>query len=298
MIVIRLQQALELALGTGLRDEADEIRVLMASVTPDDLDLATIEAEVSLPRRPIDDLTGKLRGAELPDALRMFGAQGPPTGDPTEAERAAVELLQQTPLSSLIPHVVLGEVYPTPIFKADTPERRQRLEVAQYRARLAQAWAVVAASLLDAILERHDPGTEELERALATPLVSGDIAERIAVAFELYGDGRHDECVHLVTPRIEAALRTTATVAGVPVVTPPRGEEPGGVVTLGAILEGLEGRLAEGWRQYLVTVLTDRLGLNLRNAVAHGTRPSFGKTDAALLLHIACLIVGWRVESA
>jgi hypothetical protein len=236
MRVIRLQQALELAVATGLKEEADEIRVLMASVTPADLDLATVQAEVSVPRGPIDDLAEQLRRVELPHALRIFGAQGPPTGEPTQAERAAAETLQQTPLSSLIPHVVLGEVYPTPIFKADTPERRQRLEVAQYRARLAQAWAVVAASLLDAVLEGHDPGKEELERALATRLFPDDVKERIASAFELYRDGHHDECVHLVTPRIEAALRSTAAAAGVPVITPPRGEEPGGVVTLASIL--------------------------------------------------------------
>jgi hypothetical protein len=298
MRVIRLQQALELALATGLKEEADEVRVLMASATPDDLDLAAVEAEVSLSRGPIDDFSEQLRGIALPQALRIFGAQGPPTGDPTETERAAAETLAETPLSSLIPHVVLGEVYPTPIFKADTPERRQRLELAQYRARLAQAWAVAAASLLDAILEAHDPSKEDLEQALATSVFPADVMERIAAAFTLYRDGHHDECVHLVTPRIEALLRTTAAASGVPVVTLPRGEEPGGVVTLGAILEGFNGRLEEGWRQYLVTVLTDRLGLNLRNAVAHGTRPSFGRTDAALLLHIACLMVGWRIESA
>jgi hypothetical protein len=294
--VMRLQQALELALSSGLKAEADEIRLLLGRVEEKDLDLATIQAEVTIPREPIDRLAEELRNLDLTQALRIFGAQGPPTGDPTEAEQAASEAVREAPLLSLIPRVVLGEVYPSPVFKADTPERQQRLETAEYRARYARIWSVVAAAVLDATFNERRPSKEELETALTSPLFVGELTERVATSFELYLDGRYDECVHLLTPRIEAALRTTAAAAGVPVTVPPRGEEPGGVATLGAILTGLEGRLDEGWRLYLTTVLTDPLALNLRNAVAHGTRGSFGKTDAALLLHIVCLIVGWDVD--
>jgi Domain of unknown function (DUF4209) len=89
-----------------------------------------------------------------------------------------------------------------------------------------------------------------------------------------------------------------AAAAGVPVITQPRGEEPGGVVTLGALLQSFKGRFDEGWRIYLKVVLTDPLALNLRNALAHGTRDVFGKFDAALLLHVACLILGLGVQAA
>lgn len=298
MRIIRLQQALELALASGLGDEADEVRVLMAAVDADDLELKRVEAEVVLPRAPVDAFCEHVSTLELPDALRAFGAQGPPTGRPTEAERATAEGLRESPLLGLIPRVVLGESYPTPIFVADTPERRQRLEVAQHRARSAQIWGVAAASILDAISAGHAPSKEDLETALTTSLLSPDLRERIARAFELHFEGEYDECVHLLAPRLEAALRSTADAAGVPVIIPPRGEEPGGVVSLGEILNSLQGRFDEGWRLYLTTVLTDRLALNLRNAVSHGTRSSFGVTDAALLLHVACFLVGLHVENA
>jgi hypothetical protein len=296
MRVIRLQQALELALASALKEEAEEVRVLMGGVEEKDLDLKTVAAEISLPREPIDALGEELRGLDLPEALRAFGAQGPPTGDPTEAERAASEALRETPLLALIPRVVLGEVYPTPVFKADTPDRRQRVEVAEYRGRFARLWGVVAASVLDSMFDGRRPSKEDLEAALTTPLLAPPIRERIARAFELYLEREYDECVHVLTPRLEAALRGVAASAGVPVTTPPRGEEPGGVVTLGALLNGLEGRFDEGWRQYLTTVLTDPLALNLRNAVSHGTRDAFGRFDAALLLHIACVILDLEVE--
>jgi hypothetical protein len=59
-------------------------------------------------------------------------------------------------------------------------------------------------------------------------ILAPSIRERIARAFELYLDGEYDECVHVLTPRLEAGLREVAASAGVPVTTPPRGEEPGG----------------------------------------------------------------------
>lgn len=298
MRIIRLQQALELALASGLKDEADEVRVRMAEVDVDDLELKKIETEVVLPHAAVDALCQQLRDLQLPEALRAFGAQGPPTGPPTDAERVAGEALSQSPLSGLIPRVVLGESHPTPIFKADTSERRQRLEVAEHRARSAQLWGVAAAFILDAISESHRPGKKDIEDALTSPLLGPDLRERIARAFELHFDGQHDECVHLLVPRLEAGLRAVAAAVGVPATVPPRGEEPGGVVSLGAILDGLRGRLDESWRLYLVTVLTDRLALNLRNAVSHNTRSSFGVTDAALLLHVACFLVALQVENA
>jgi hypothetical protein len=97
---------------------------------------------------------------------------------------------------------------------------------------------------------------------------------------------------------ISSALATSSTVALlIPVTKPPRGERPGGVINLGEILNGLQGpRLDEGWRIYLVVVLADPLGINLRNDVAHGTRPNFTQIDAALLLHVICLLAGMSIR--
>jgi uncharacterized protein DUF4209 len=294
--VIRLQQALELAESSGLSPEIREIKVLMGQISADDLDLKRIEAEVSLPRGEIDGFADELAKLELSQALRVFGAQGgPPTGDPTETEADAVDVLRGHPLSALFPKVILGETYPTVVFKADTPERRERTEIAEYRARMAQLWSVGASSILASLGAAHETGKGELDAAIATPLLTPELRERIARAFELHFLREHDECVHVLVPRLEAAVREIAAAAGVAVVVPSRGDEPGGVATLGSVLGSLRGVLDEGWRVYLKTVLTDPLALNLRNAVAHGTRTSFGPQDAALLLHIACFLIGLTI---
>jgi hypothetical protein len=150
--MLRLQQALELALSSGLKEEADEIRRLMVEVSPDELDLKRVETEVPFPRDRVDAFVEQVSKLELGESLRLFGSLGPPTGDPTEAEEAAAKLLREHPLMGFFPRVVLGEVYPSVVFKADTPERHQRLEAAQYRARAASVWAVIASSIAEALL--------------------------------------------------------------------------------------------------------------------------------------------------
>lgn len=44
----------------------------------------------------------------------------------------------------------------------------------------------------------------------------------------------------------------------------------------------------ESWRRYLLNVLSEPVGVNLRNRIAHGLLTSASKRDAALLIHVAC----------
>ena len=127
---------------------------------------------------------------------------------------------------ALVPRAVLGEVYPSVVFKADTPERQERLEIAQYRARAAQVWGLVAVTIIDAIFTAHEPAKGDIESAVKTSYLSPDLHERIARAFDLYALGQYDDCVHVLVPRIEAAVRELAAAAGIPVIVPPSGEEP------------------------------------------------------------------------
>lgn len=67
---------------------------------------------------------------------------------------------------------------------------------------------------------------------------------------------------------------------------------------LGELLHGLGGRLASpGWHAYLYHLLSDPLGLNLRNVIAHGVRARIERGDAALLLHTATLLRLLRGQS-
>jgi Domain of unknown function (DUF4209) len=51
-----------------------------------------------------------------------------------------------------------------------------------------------------------------------------------------------------------------------------------------------KGILDESWRRYLVNTLTEPLGLNVRNRVAHGLIGEARPHDAALLVHVAAFL--------
>jgi hypothetical protein len=119
------------------------------------------------------------------------------------------------------------------------------------------------------------------------------VAERIARGFELWWDGQSDESAHVVAPRLEAILREVARRLGLPVIREPVANRPGGVRSLGELLYALKGHVAPekaGWHAYLVHLLADPLGLNLRNVIAHRLRADVSEEDTALLLHAACFL--------
>jgi Domain of unknown function (DUF4209) len=82
---------------------------------------------------------------------------------------------------------------------------------------------------------------------------------------------------------------------GIPVTKLPRGEERGGVITLGLLLARLEGRVDESWRRYLAHVLADPLGLNMRNDISHGLIEAVDEIRVALLIHVMLFLVTLRV---
>ena len=73
--------------------------------------------------------------------------------------------------------------------------------------------------------------------------------------------------------------------------------EVGGVEMLGAHLRDLEGAFADpGWHAYLLNLLADPLGLNLRNSISHGLHGTVGPNDASLLIQAALLLAGISLE--
>jgi hypothetical protein len=157
----------------------------------------------------------------------------------------------------------------------------------------------LATRALKRVIERFGiPGEQALVEWLSAGPIEADLGHRIAEAFGYYWRGEYDAAGHLLAPRIEAAIRHLCAAVGIPVTKPPRGPEPGGVLTLGALLEDLDGRMDESWRRYLSHLLADPLGLNLRNDISHGLIPAVDQYKAALLLHAACHVALLRIGDA
>jgi Domain of unknown function (DUF4209) len=114
----------------------------------------------------------------------------------------------------------------------------------------------------------------------------GLLAEGVAAALS----GDHVKAIHVLVPQIEHMLRTLAGQIGIPKTT--SGSRKGSMQAraLGDILSDavLKETLDEDIRLYLVTVLVDQRGLNLRNRVSHGLM-ELDQLDQSLshrLLHV------------
>jgi hypothetical protein len=270
---------------------AEEILLELQSMTVEELDLKAISAEVSVPAEEIDKAVLYVVGDDdWRGALRRLGAQGPPTGHVEENEAAVQKAAQEFPLRRLFPTQVIGP-HRGLVFMASTEEEKQRLDLVQQEGLGLVLFAPLAVRLLAEILARYGPPPQkELAGFLAEGPIEPDRAERLAQAIGYYCRDEHDAAGHLLAPRLEAAIRHLCVQLGIPVTRPPRGAEPGGVVTLGALLDDLRGRMDESWRRYLAHVLSDPLGLNLRNEITHGLIPAVDQQRAALLIHAACYL--------
>jgi hypothetical protein len=285
------QRALEVARNHGLSELAEEILLDLQSMTVEELDLKMISAEINVPAEEIDKaITAVVGDDDWRGALRRFGTEGPPTGRVEANDAAVTEAAQQFPLRRLFPTQIIG-AHRALMFMATTEDDKQRLDLAQQEGFGLVLFAPLAVRLLAEVGNRYGiPPEDEVAGFLAEGPIEPELARRMSQAIGYYWRDEYDAAGHLLAPRLEAAIRHLCAELGIPVTRPPRGAEPGGVVTLGALLEDLRGRMDESWRRYLAHLLSDPLGMNLRNEIAHGLIPAVDQQRAALLIHAACFL--------
>jgi hypothetical protein len=292
----RRQRALELALNRGLGDLADAIRVDLQSTSPDELEFQEISSEVVFTADEIEAyLASATAGDTWQEALARFGRFGPPTGD-VDANAAAVDSLAESSVARWISQREVIGPYQARVFRTVSEQDHARLERVQQEGLGLLIFAPLAVQALERITHRFGiPDARVLAEHLASGPIDAGLSRRLASAVGYYWRGEYDAAGHLLAPRIETAIRHLCALAGLPVIKPPRGSEPGGVVSLGVLLESLRGHMDESWRRYLAHLLADPLALNLRNDIAHGLIPAVDQNAAALLVHALCHIAALEV---
>jgi hypothetical protein len=297
--VLRLEQALEIARNYGLSKEADELRQELGGIRPEQLGLKSISAELKIPKDEVERFLDSFATADTwQEALRMLAVQGPPGGSPEELTDR-VDQIMEDPFRFIFPRTLVGPDNATAIFSAATPDQHKRFAIAEQRAQHARMWGMFCAQALQRIGHREDrPPRDALTGFLTNDFIEAEVAERIARAIELFWDEQFDESAHILVPRLERVIRELARQVGIPVVREPRPDrEIGGVEMLGALLHDLEGAFADpGWHAYLVNLLVDQLGLNLRNNISHGLHRTVGPVDASLLIQAALLLAGMSLK--
>lgn len=294
-----LQRGQELAASVGEAELAAQLAEETQSIPPEDMDMHPVGHEVEMSYEAADRFIDAVaKHEDLTLGLLAFGAEGPPAADLDQLDATIADLAQRFPLSRLVTRQVLGE-FNALVFEATTPEQHARVDLAHYRALAIKLFEPIAARILDGLAHKlRQPSREELAACFGRNLIDDETAAVLADGAARYWEDDVAGAAHLMAPSIEAAVRRSAAQLGIPVIKLPRGEAPGGVVTLGALLSALEGRLDEPWRRHLVNLLIDPLGVNLRNRVAHGLAGEVTRGEVALMIHAALFISGWDVAPA
>jgi hypothetical protein len=135
-----------------------------------------------------------------------------------------------------------------------------------------------------AVTDGNEAACKDFQDLLAASPVTSREAESAAEAMAFYLSGKSTQAVRLLAPSVEAALRMRLTRAGVDVRRMPIGQSPGGVMTLGPVINGLNGIIADTWHFHFEAIVGKPDLLNLRNKSAHGLTAKFSDGDAALLI--------------
>ena len=299
-----LTQALEIARGRrwGARTEA-RIRRELQQIDPDSYNWQEIKSDIRIPAETAESFVESIAsGDRVETALARFAfVGGSPVGNRQESERVVDEHARKFVFLNLTNRSAFDE-YGHPIRHAETDESKRELDILAHAARGIQWDALFRGLALNRIGERYAPDRATLTNFFLTELIDREQADAFARAFEHYWAERPDEAILVAIPRIEAVFRKLLEAKGGVIYDPPRGDLPGGVKGLGAVLRDLAGlavaQMTDWWRFYRIALTEATPGLNLRNRYAHGLAATATKEDAAVVLRICVLLRFFGREGA
>lgn len=283
------EHALELARKYGFNDIAEEIRRRIQSIPEEELGLKTVSTSVKIPQEELEKFLNSFIGdSGWNEALMRFGIYGPPSGDYSKNVEAVELEVQKFPLQFFITRSIHQENN-VPIRVGKDIEENKAIAVVNNETMGIRIFGRFAPEILQRITTKYGaPSVQDLTEFFTTNLIPKDIAENIAKSIDWYNKGEYDICAHLIVPRLEAIIRIIAREIGLVIIQEPQGNKPGGVVQLGNLLMRMQERMDESWRRYFYNVLTNPIGVNLRNRICHGLLPYATQDDASLLIHVAC----------
>jgi Domain of unknown function (DUF4209) len=281
---------LELARAHGLRADMAELRIAVQSISEEEMGLQSVEAQIQIPREQIQRfLAAFFEGTSWQDWFARFGANCPLREPRDRTVQEVEELIRAYPLQYLMPKVILSPEN-VPIRVVSSEEDHRAAAIVEYDMRAIMLWAGWASDILQDVAARHRPTVAELTEHYTTQIIPPEVAERVAAAVDHFWEERYDEALVVLLPRLETILRELCRKLGLVIIKEPIGSDVGGLLQLGALLSSLEGWLPESRRCYLMTLLSDPIGINLRNRGLHGLIVRGSREEAALAIHVACFL--------
>ena len=158
-----------------------------------------------------------------------------------------------------------------------------------------EAWGNVVA---DVLASASTPNGAIDAALFAGPLVTSEIANRLAHGLSLFNRGDFDAAAHVVLPRLEVLIRRMAIVRRIPALQIVY-SSLGNISCLNALLSEIAATSDaddRGHWEYLHMLLVEPRAAGIRNTLSHGLRSDSGfaesvsRQEAALLIHAGTLL--------
>lgn len=178
----------------------------------------------------------------------------------------------------------------------DDPEGRLLLELAQ---RISISTLFLSA-VLEEVKSHFSPTAEQLTDYLhQSPLFDDDRKPLIKEGLVAYLKNDHLKFIHVMIPQIEHCLRRLLSLLGQPTNKPVKGFR--GIMQEQNIKDVLtkpviRNVIPEDMRLYMMVVLAEQRGLNIRNRVSHGlmSKSDFDQRSSDLIFNILLCLGGFK----
>ena len=275
------------------RDTRRDTRQSLLLTLTTEFDL-NVDVEDPLLRDCIDHVVG---ADDFPSAFARLLEVGDVATEPQPSAGSNTEIAADESFQRSL-RMTVNDEKGRPIRHLKGPESQvdwQRMKTARLRAGFV---GILLDEMLTRIGSTYRADLNVVSSAFRAPFISERNARLFARALGCYWEGHYDEAARIALPSIEAVIRSLAQTAhGSSYVEPKRGRD-GRESTLGRLISMLDSNLPDSFQWDLSAILTEPLGLNLRNMHLHGLAQREPKHDAAIILYTAARLTLISVSGA
>ncbi len=276
----------------GLNEDAEALTDLLQSAGERTVEnLTEFSHEINIPQEELDAYYESFKGDSLEESLTRIAANFVP--DPDHVTQQVKDLANKAPLQALISHTVLDHEG-RPVSQIGSVEEDLEGRVIRQTSQNMEIEKFFLSGAIETVVDHFTPSHEDLvEHLFQSPVFDSEMQPALEAGLSAYL--RHDyiSSIYVLIPQIEAAIRHLAKLVNIPLYR--RGRHGDLLLrNLNDLLrdEFISRILGSRMSSYLLLLLTDQRGWNLRNVVSHGLVPStmLGRLQADRVLHALLLI--------
>lgn len=289
MAMAHLQPLLHFYKCYGMTEDAKRVQLAtLAKGKQAPLSMGKISCEVNIDPQELENFLNRMTEGGIKKSLESIAVHFVESASATR--KFLEEMNEKFPFSSGIPSVIIRDDQ----FTAKVGSLEKDPD-GQLYAQLAQSIAFrdhFLAMSIDRLRERYTPTADDItDFVCSSPLIESSRRGLIQDGVTAYLLGDHVKCVHVLLPQIESALRNLLILVGSPPNRPTKNDD--GTMQLKNLNEILRDQkvqacLGENLWRYLLVLLADARGQNVRNRVAHGLVPHgyFSRPLSDRVIHV------------